>query len=149
MPSGLPACRPASRKPGHLMPDGLRQAKPPRRAAPSRGRNGHATMPVVAASEPFILVEFFSIEVFRLHRCPASRPGVCSVYTIMHFALSSTFLMGDLKAGFEAPGAAACVAAFGMRLWRGNYEEGPRTSPRRSARPSPSCGTHVPNWWPA
>jgi hypothetical protein len=39
------------------------------------GRSGHATRPVVAASEPYILVEFFNIEVFRLHRCPAHMPG--------------------------------------------------------------------------
>ena len=26
---------------------------------------------------------------------------------------------------------------------------GPTTSPSRTARPSPSCGTKLPNWWPA
>ena len=90
MPSGLPACWPASRKPGQLMPDVLRQAKP-LRAAPLG--SGHATNWVVAASEPFILVEFLSIEVSLSPPLqPGRMPGACSVYTTMHFALSSTFL---------------------------------------------------------
>ena len=72
MPSGLPACRPTSRRPGQLIPVELGQAKPTR-AAPFCGRSGHATKPVVAASGPYILVVFFNIEVFRLHRRPKSR----------------------------------------------------------------------------
>ena len=75
MPSGLPACRPASRNPGQLMPDELRQPRPVPRAAPARKRSGHATCPVAAASVPFNLVEFFNIEVFPSPLSPGRHAG--------------------------------------------------------------------------